>query len=642
MLEKRFMQQLNSRPNIPVAEVADSLLIDIENLFSGAICSILKLSADNSLFHYSAPNLPAAYIEAINGVKAGPQEGSCGTAVFFNRTIIVPDISLDILWENYKELALSFGLQSCWSVPIRYSSGGLFGTFGIYHREVNIPSDNMLATIERLANFIGLVIENREMIDDLRLSTERYDLSSKATHDMIWDWDLQKNEIFRNEMGLRNIYGFAANEPIRLIDDWVNRIHPEDRQQVKQEIDAIHLGKEASRFEVEYRFLRGDEKYVYIFDRGFIMRDHNGNAIRVIGAAQDITDRVNSQQLLRDSEERYRSLFHSNPISMWIYDVETLRFLEVNQMAVRHYGYTSTEFAGMTIHDLRPSGEEEQRHLQRLLDKDEERAYLQGKWQHRKKNGELIYVELLSHQLNYKGREAMLVLANDVTQTILLQDQLMEEKTNRQTEIVKVTIAVQEKERNEIGHELHDNVNQILTSAKLYFECVGLYDERKEEYRTTGIGLILEAIEEIRRLSKSMAPPRLHDIGLIKSIEDLLGNLVNVSDMRIDFSHDDIDEEVIDDGLKLTIYRIVQEQITNVVKHADASQLAIRLRRENDELLFSIHDNGQGYDPVTRGKGIGISNIINRSALHQGKVEIISAPGEGFTLQVRFLIGARE
>src|SRR6186713_801004 len=218
-LEKRFMQQLNSRPNIPVWEVADGLLTDIEHLFSGAICSILKLSGDQTLLHYSAPNLPKEYITAINGGKTGPQEGSCGTAVFFNRTIIVPDISLDVLWDNYKDAALSFGFRSCWSVPIRYSSGNIFGTFGIYHRHVNMPSDDMIATIERLANFIGLVIENREMIDDLRLSTERYDLSSKATHDMIWDWDLQKNEIFRNEMGLRNIYGFAANEPIRLIDD---------------------------------------------------------------------------------------------------------------------------------------------------------------------------------------------------------------------------------------------------------------------------------------------------------------------------------------------------------------------------------------------------------------------------------------
>jgi PAS domain S-box-containing protein len=636
ILEKRFLQQLTLQPHIPVMEVMDSLLIGIEELYPGSICSILKLSPDHCLLHYSAPHLPKEYTDLINGAKPGPKAGSCGTAVFLDKTIIVSDIATDPLWEDYREIALPFGLHSCWSVPIHYSGGAILGTFGIYHRHRSLPSDDMKSAIERLANLIGLVIENREMIDSLRLATERYDLSTNATHDMIWDWDLQKNEIFRNEKGLRNIYGFTTNDPIKQIEDWVSRIHPADKERVQQEIDNVPHSKGKSTFEAEYRFLSGEEKYVYVHDRGYIIRDAQGDAIRVIGATQDITDRVKGEQLIRDSEERYRRLFQSNPVPMWIFDLETTRFLEVNQMALRQYGYTAEEFSRMTLFDLRSPSEQERLRQTLIQDKVENKTFLRGNWQHQKKNGELIHVDILSHKLQYKGYDAMLVLANDITHNILLQDQLLEEKNIRQIEIMKATIGAQEKERNEIGHELHDNVNQILTSAKLYFECVGRYDDKQEEYRVTGIGLILEAVEEIRRISKSMAPPRLQDVGLIRSIADLLGNLSDTSGMQVDFQHDDFTEDSLDDSLKLTIYRIVQEQITNVVKHAGAARLSISIYREEGLLKVVIQDNGKGHDPAAVRNGIGITNIINRASLHNGIVHIESAPGHGFGLNITF------
>ena len=100
-----------------------------------------------------------------------------------------------------------------------------------------------------------------------------------------------------------SIYGFSTNDPIKHIHNWVERIHPEDRSRVQQAIDAIPFSRKDTLFQTEYRFLRGDGEYVFIYDRGYIMRDLNGHPVRVIGAAQDITERVKAGQMMRDSEE---------------------------------------------------------------------------------------------------------------------------------------------------------------------------------------------------------------------------------------------------------------------------------------------------------------------------------------------------
>ncbi|HMH21763.1 MAG TPA: PAS domain-containing protein, partial [Puia sp.] len=465
---------------------------------------------DNTLWNYAAPTLSKEYLALINGFGPGPDVGSCGTAIHCDRIVIVSDIQNDPLWKDFKDIAAKFGLKACWSVPIHDSKGKILGAFGIYHYSSKAPNELMLRTIERLASLIGLLIENSEIVEDLRLSNERYELAAQATHDMIWDWDLQKNQIFRSEEGLRNIYGFATNDPIKHIDNWVERIHPDDRTRVRHAIEAIYYGRTDTVFHAEYRFLRGDGEYVHIYDRGYIMRDQKGDPIRVIGAAQDITERV------------------------------------------------------------------------------------------------------------------------------MLQDQLSGERNARQEEIMKATIGVQEKERNEIGNELHDNVNQILTSAKLYIECVGLYDDEKESYRKTGVELIVTAIEEIRRLSRSLVPPRLKDVGLIKSIGDILDNISVTSGIAVDLCLEDFDEMKLEHGLKLAIYRIIQEQTTNILKHAKASQVRLQFTQKSNFLVLKITDDGKGFDLAHLTKGIGFTNIINRSAVYHGRVKIESSPGKGCSLTISF------
>jgi signal transduction histidine kinase len=210
-----------------------------------------------------------------------------------------------------------------------------------------------------------------------------------------------------------------------------------------------------------------------------------------------------------------------------------------------------------------------------------------------------------------------------------------EERLFRQKQITEAVILAQEKERTEIGKELHDNVNQILGASNLYINTAMTDEEMRQELLERSTQLVSNAINEIRKISKSLITPGLREIGLIESIGDVMDDLkVAKNKMVIDLDLQNISEEQIEDRRKLTLFRIVQEQLNNIVKHAEATRVLIRLSGEQDQIVLTVADNGVGFDVSRHRKGVGITNIISRAELFAGKVEIQSSPGEGCMLTV--------
>lgn len=402
-----------------------------------------------------------------------------------------------------------------------------------------------------------------------------------------------------------------------------------DSEQILQTGETIHIPEE----EVH---INGRTKVVSAVK--VPLRSPDGGIWGVLCYIHDITDRVMAEKKLQESEQKYRYLFNENPFPMWIFDPQTLKFLEVNKMAVRHYGYTSKEFRAMTILDIRPQEERAQIYELVKNKKPNQNTFRQGRWTHVKSDGEKIIVEITSHRINYHGSEATLVQAQDITEKVKLEHLLIEEKINHQREMAKAALDVQEKERTEIGKELHDNVNQILTSAKLQLEYMDQSPDR-EKIRLNGIKLVNTAINEIRKLSKSLVPPSLKDVGLVASVYDLIEN-TNSLHTNIAFHHDGVDDDSLDKGLQLTIFRIIQELTTNIIKYAEASTASIRLHRINNSVVLSVCDDGKGFDLAKHRKGIGLNNIINRADIYRGKVSIRSEPGKGSKIVITFHLHA--
>lgn len=204
----------------------------------------------------------------------------------------------------------------------------------------------------------------------------------------------------------------------------------------------------------------------------------------------------------------------------------------------------------------------------------------------------------------------------------------------RQRWVTEATIMAQEKERAEIGRELHDNINQILTTTKMYLDMALTEKDISEELTIKSHENISTAIEEIRILSKSLVPPSLGDIGLKEAVTEMIDNLKYSQKINIRLKTSGLSKSSIPGNVKLTVFRIIQEQLNNVLKHSKATDVEIRMGVSKEGLTIMVTDNGIGFEPKKRMKGIGLMNITSRAEVHNGDVEILSSPGNGCTLKI--------
>jgi signal transduction histidine kinase len=213
------------------------------------------------------------------------------------------------------------------------------------------------------------------------------------------------------------------------------------------------------------------------------------------------------------------------------------------------------------------------------------------------------------------------------------EEELVQQRDLQQKLIMETSIQVQEKEREQIGKELHDNINQILATVKLYLDIAAKYNDDTQTVALQKCQRNLNlAIEEIRQLSQSLVAPSLGGMGLDQALRKLIENFPLSASLKLNLDTtgylEDIDNEVI----KLTCYRIAQVQLNNVVKHARAKNVAVKLERVPDRLTLAIHDDGIGFNPEKKTGGIGLQNIRNRVSFYNGTLELHSAPGKGCAL----------
>jgi diguanylate cyclase (GGDEF)-like protein/PAS domain S-box-containing protein len=153
----------------PLSVILDAIVKVVEQDNPDMLCSVLLLDDTGThLLKGTVSSLPNFYSEAIHGIEIGEGVGSCGTAAFLNQRVIVDDIQTHPYWVNYKELAREAGLGACWSEPIRSTKGKVLGTFAIYHRNINHPTEADLAVIEQTANMASIAIEQKQAEEKLK------------------------------------------------------------------------------------------------------------------------------------------------------------------------------------------------------------------------------------------------------------------------------------------------------------------------------------------------------------------------------------------------------------------------------------------------------------------------------------------
>lgn len=489
-----------------------------------------------------------------------------------------------------------------------------------------------------LAKTIRYSIERKRNLEELRLTNERYKLVSRATNDLVWDSNVLTGEVYRNAEQFIRITKLPVELKDGPISFWLSRVHPDDLIQITNALSNFEHTIHADTFDVEYRFLCGDGNYVYLSDRGYAVKDDDGKVVRIIGSTRDITERRMAEQALRKSEEQYRYLFNNNPASIIIWYLDDFSIGEVNDAAIAIYGYSRQELLQKRVLDFQTEAETSliQDLAEKALSDESYRDTII--WRHKTRSGRLKHLQIAAHRVIYNDRPAILSLGIDVTEKTALERKLVEERIKKNKEITAAVINAQEQEREEIGLELHDNINQILASSRLYLGLAKSGGKTQAKYMGETDMLINCAIQEIRALSHSLIPPFLEGNEFIESLDNIIKTTMEGSALVIEKEIIGIGEPPLSDKMQLTIYRIVQEQFNNIIKYAKASTVVLKLVQEGTRVNLVIRDDGQGANLSNKSDGVGLMNIRTRASLFNGEVAIKTAPGKGFELMITFNI----
>jgi PAS domain S-box-containing protein len=418
-------------------------------------------------------------------------------------------------------------------------------------------------------------------------------------------------------------------------------VHPEDRAVAFESFQREKDQNPEIKFIVA-RLLKKNGEWLWCMIRGHNLFS-NPFVSGIVVYFHDDTLRKNAAEALKDSEKRFRSLVSELQVGIVLQNTEGT-ILMGNAALYRMLSVTESEFLGKKIWEVFPDTCHEDFSWFELHERPTYACIAERKAASdvvmgvkHPRTGNYIWLLINTHPILDDDGNVQLVVGSftDITERKKLEQKLLSEQLSHQRLLTQATIDSQEKERREIGNELHDNIGQRLTTIKLYLDlALTTADEQTAEMVILSQRNISDVINEIRSLCRTLIPSSLGDLGLVECIKDLAQTVSRAQKMQIQFNHFGFDESCLPENKKLMLFRIIQEQVNNIVKHADASKAIIRLSHEVDQLTLEITDDGNGFDVQTVKRGLGLNNMKNRTELLGGRFLIESTPGNGTVLRI--------
>jgi PAS domain S-box-containing protein len=339
-------------------------------------------------------------------------------------------------------------------------------------------------------------------------------------------------------------------------------------------------------------------------------------------ALSEIEERERAQRALESSEARYRSVFDSATDGLLIIDGDD-RIVEANPAAGAIHGVAATRLRGRPYRELIAPG---RAHLY-----DEFRRQLKQYGSvkldsvHVTEGGGAVEVEVRGTRFDFGGEPRLLAILTDVSD--------LRRAVERHTALSRKVLLAQEEERARVSRDLHDELGQMLTALHIELDMLRRKaDDSLKGAVANAAGLVEQAATELRRICRGLRPPLLDDLGIEPSVRQLLEELEERTGVRVDLEVALDGERSIPKEVELSAYRILQEALNNITRHARAREINVSLVQRDGELALSVYDNGRGFDTArtTGGRGgCGIAGMQERASLVGGTLDIRSEAFQG-------------
>lgn len=357
---------------------------------------------------------------------------------------------------------------------------------------------------------------------------------------------------------------------------------------------------------------------------------YSGNAVSGVTCfSRDITHRKMAEKEIAD----YKNAIDQASIVSVTDEKGVIKYVNANFCKIS--GYSVAELSG-SDHRIINSGYHPAEYMENLWTTIARGSTWAGEIRNKAKDGTLYWLDVtIIPFLDHKKKPIQyLTIGTDITKRKAMEQEIMNQKIQEQKKIARAIVKAQEKERNHLGQELHDNVNQILAATRLMLSATVTEPEKCAEMIMISQKNIDQAIEENRKIARGLVVPDFETIALRDQLNYLTDNMLKKAGIYVvmDISH--FREELLDDEQKLAVYRAAQEQYTNIIKHAAAGFVYVLLFTTAEYLKMLIFDNGKGQAAGTKPAGIGLRNIRGRLGLFNGTAKVLASPGRGFTLEI--------
>lgn len=471
------------------------------------------------------------------------------------------------------------------------------------------------------------VTEQQRAEAELDETTRLLDGVVESVPDAIYAKDRAGRYLMMNSGGAR-LFGMTVDEVAGRTD--YDLFTDADAARIREDDRQVMESDSPIQFREQARTHHGETRYFDVTKAPLRRRD--GSVSGVVGISRDITDRVRAERALKRSKEKYEKLFQATPMGIALSTLDGGRILEVNDGFVELLGYRRDELVGRRAVELDVwDDEEERRRLVRAIRDEGEARGLDVRL--RREDGRVIEAEMFGEAIEIGDRRCVISVTRDVTDQRQSQRELARSRDKLQQYADHLTSA-RERERKQLARAIHDELGQLLTAVRLKVarlaKMSGKGRELPPEEFEEITSLIDRGVEEVRNISTSLRPSALDQFGLMDAIRWQAERAAERFDLDVAVQSDQQDLQLRGER-EIHVFRVIQEALTNVGRHAEADTVAIELEREEGRFVVRVIDDGAGIGAQRpeAADSYGLLGMEERAHVLGGEFSLRDRPGGG-------------